>query len=159
ADAPAPRRRSRAVGLSIVLPKGSLEAATLQLFEDADLAVQRGSDVQYRASIDDPRVDEVRILRPQEIPRYVADGPFALGLTARDWVEETGADVVSLTELSYSKATAGPIRLVLAVAADSPARSVRDLPAGLRVHTEYPELTKRYFAQQDIDARVFLSYG
>ena len=145
--------------LRIVLPKGSLERATLTLFEDADLAVNRSSDVDYRASIDDPRVDEVRILRPQEIPRYVADGLFDVGITGRDWIEETGADVVTLSELHYSKATARPIRVVLAVAADSPAGSVADLPAGVRVHTEYPQLTTRYFAEHGVDADVQLSYG
>ena len=127
-----PAPHERLVMLRLVLPKGSLERATLQLFEDADLAVSRGSDVDYRGTIDDPRVDEVRILRPQEIPRYVADGLFDLGITGRDWIEERDADVVTLTELHYSKATARPIRMVLAVAADSPAQTVADLPAGSR---------------------------
>lgn len=145
--------------LSLVLPKGSLEQATLQLFEDADLSVLRSSDVDYRATIDDPRVEGVRILRPQEIPRYVADGLFDVGITGRDWIEETGAGVVTLTELHYSKATARPIRVVLAVDAESSAASVTDLPAGVRVHTEYPELTKRYFRDRGIDAKVSLSYG
>lgn len=145
--------------LSLVLPKGSLERATLQLFEDADLAVLRGSEVNYRGSIDDPRVADVRILRPQEIPRYIAEGRFDLGITGRDWIEETGADVVSLAELHYSKATARPIRVVLAVAADSETRTVADLHDGVRVHTEYPELTKRYFAQHGVAAEVSLSYG
>jgi ATP phosphoribosyltransferase len=146
--------------LNIVLPKGSLERSTLELFDDADLGVTRSSDVDYRASIDDPRVAEVRILRPQEIPRYVAEGRFDLGITGRDWIEETAADVVTLTELHYSKATARPIRVVLAVAADSDAQKVTDLPgSGLRVHTEYPELTRRYFAEHGIDAEVTLSYG
>jgi ATP phosphoribosyltransferase len=145
--------------LNLVLPKGSLERATLELFEDADLAVQRRSDVEYRASIDDPRVREVRILRPQEIPRYVAAGDFDLGVTGRDWVEETGADVVSLGELAYSKTTAHPVRLVLAVAADDPVQRVEDLPAGVRVHSEYPELTRRYLAGRGVDASVSLSYG
>ena len=145
--------------LSLVLPKGSLERATLQLFEDADLAVQRSSDVEYRAGIDDPRVSTVRILRPQEIPRYVAEGRFDLGVTGRDWVEETAADVVSLGELHYSKNTGDDVRIVLAVAADNPVASVEDLPAGVRVHTEYPELTRRYFAAHGITADVSLSYG
>ncbi len=145
--------------LRIVLPKGSLENATLQLFEDADLPVSRGSDVDYRGSIDDPRVAEVRILRPQEIPQYVAEGRFDVGVTGRDWIEERNAEVVTLTELHYSKATARPIQMVLAVAADSPAQGVQDLPPGLVVHTEYPELTRRYFAKQGIDADVQLSYG
>ena len=115
--------------LRLVLPKGSLERATMQLFEDADLAVSRGSDVDYRGSIDDPRVDEVRILRPQEIPRYVADGMFDVGITGRDWIEERNAEVVTLTELHYSKATARPIRMVLAVGGRL-ARAVGDRPAG-----------------------------
>ncbi len=145
--------------LRVVLPKGSLERATLQLFEDADLAVQRSSDVEYRAQIDDPRVADVRILRPQEISRYVADGLFDLGITGRDWVEETGAEVVTLQELHYSKATARPIRVVLAVADDSPVRSVRDLSSGVRVQTEYPELTRRFLEKNGVDARITLSYG
>jgi ATP phosphoribosyltransferase len=145
--------------LSLVLPKGSLERATLELFADADLAVQRSSDVDYRAGIDDPRVRDVRILRPQEIPRYVADGRFDLGVTGRDWVEETGAEVVSLGELEYSKSSNRPVRLVLAVAVDAAVQKVDDLPAGVRVHTEYPELTRRYFAARGIDADVTLSYG
>ena len=85
--------------LRIVLPKGSLEKATLELFEAADLNVIRSSTVDYRATIDDPRVAEVRILRPQEIPVYVAEGLFDLGITGRDWVEETASAVVSLGEL------------------------------------------------------------
>ena len=145
--------------LRLVLPKGSLEKATLQLFEDADLAVVRSSDVDYRASIDDPRVVDVTILRPQEIPRYVADGLFDLGVTGRDWIEETGAEVTSLTQLHYSKATARPIRMVLAIAGDSTWQSVEDFPAGVRVHTEYPELTRRFLEKHGIDAEITLSYG
>jgi ATP phosphoribosyltransferase len=145
--------------LRLVIPKGSLEQATMQLFEDADLALNRASGVDYRASIDDPRVADVRILRPQEIPRYVADGLFDVGVTGRDWVEETGADVVTLTELHYSKATARPINVVLAVAADASWSAVTDLPAGVRIHTEYPELTRRYFEKHGVDADVSLSYG
>ena len=85
--------------LRIVLPKGSLEKATLELFEAADLTVVRSSSVDYKATIDDPRVDEVRILRPQEIPVYVAEGLFDVGITGRDWIEETSSEVVSLGEL------------------------------------------------------------
>jgi ATP phosphoribosyltransferase len=145
--------------LRLVLPKGSLEVATLQLFEDADLGLSRGSDVDYRATIDDPRVSDVRILRPQEIPQYVADGRFDLGITGRDWIEERNATVVTLTELHYSKRTASPVQIVLAVAADSSATSIADLPNGLVVHTEYPELTRRYFAKHGVEADVQLSYG
>ena len=145
--------------LRLVLPKGSLEAATFDLFEAADLRVRRSSDVNYRASIDDPRIAEVRILRPQEIPTYVAEGLFDIGITGRDWVEETASDVVSLGELHYSKVSTDPVRIVLAVPDDSPVRSVDDLPAGVRVSSEYPELTRRFFAERGVDADVRLSYG
>jgi ATP phosphoribosyltransferase len=145
--------------LRIVLPKGSLESATLELFAAADLTVVRSSAVEYRASIEDPRVDEVRILRPQEIPVYVAEGLFDVGITGRDWIEETGSDVVSLGELRYSRATTNPVKVVVAVAENSPARSVADLPQGVRVSSEYPELTRRFFAERGIEADVRLSYG
>ncbi|MFM8236129.1 MAG: ATP phosphoribosyltransferase, partial [Actinomycetota bacterium] len=101
----------------------------------------------------------VTILRPQEIPRYVAEGLFDLGITGRDWIEETDSTVETLTQLHYSKATARPIRMVLAVAGDSPVQRVADLPRGVRVHTEYPELTRRFFAEHGIDAEITLSYG
>jgi ATP phosphoribosyltransferase len=145
--------------LKLVLPKGSLEKATLALFEAADLPVNRSSSVEYKATIHDPRVDEVRILRPQEIPTYVSDGLFDLGITGRDWVEETGADVISLGEMRYSKATSLPVRIIVAVPGDSPVERVEDLPQGVRVSTEYPELTRRYFAKKGIEADIRLSYG
>lgn len=148
--------------LNLVLPKGSLEKATLELFAAADLSVHRSSDVDYRATINDPRLGEVRILRPQEIPVYVAEGRFDLGITGRDWIEERGADVVSLGELAYSKETSNPIRVVLAVKDDSPYESLEDLkslPSTLRVSTEYPALTARALTEAGIDAEVALSYG
>ena len=145
--------------LKIVLPKGSLETATLALFDAADLTVVRSSAVEYKASIDDPRVESVRILRPQEIASYVQEGLFDLGITGRDWVEETSSDIVSLGELRYSKATSQPVRVVVAVADSSPAQSAKDLKDGVRVTTEYPEMTRRYFAERGIKADIRLSYG
>ncbi len=145
--------------LRIVLPKGSLEKATFELFEAADLNVIRSSAADYKATIDDPRVLEVRILRPQEIPVYVAEGLFDIGITGRDWVEETGSQIESLGELQYSKATANPVMVVVAVAGDSLYQRVEDLPHGVRVASEYPEMTKRYFAAKGVNADVRLSYG
>ncbi len=145
--------------LRIVLPKGTLERPTLELFESADLPVSRSSDVAYKAQVDDPRIDEVRILRPQEIPGYVAEGLFDLGITGRDWIEETSSEVVSLGALHYSKNTARPVRIVLAVPASSAVSGIGDLPAGVKVSTEYPELTRRYFEKHGIDADIRLSYG
>jgi len=136
-----------------------LEKATLELFSAADLPVVRSSSVDYRATIDDPRIADVRILRPQEIPMYVAEGLFDIGLTGRDWVEETSSDVISLGELRYSKATSNPVLVVAAVAADSAVQRVEDLPQGVRVTSEYPKLTERYFTSKGITADVRLSYG
>lgn len=145
--------------LRLVLPKGSLEKATMELFTEADLPVSRSSSVQYRADIADPRISEVRILRPQEIPRYVAEGTFDLGITGRDWIEETQSDVVMLGEMRYSKATSRPVRVVVACPADAPWQSVADLPQGVKVSSEYPAMTKRFFESKGIDARIELSYG
>ncbi len=145
--------------LSLVLPKGSLERSTLDLFDAADLTVWRASDRDYHASIDDPRIDRVRFLRPQEIPSYVAEGLFDFGITGRDWIAETGADVASLGELPYSKATSNPIRVVLAVPVNSGWESISDLPDGIRISTELPSLTRRFLEENGIKAVVTPSYG
>lgn len=145
--------------LRLVIPKGSLERATFSLFEAADLAIHRSSTVDYRATIADPRIGEVRILRPQEIPLYVAEGLFDIGITGRDWIEETGSEVARVGILPYSKETAEPVRIVLAVADDSPVWSVDDVVDGSRVATEYPALTRRFFEARGIDVDIRLSHG
>jgi ATP phosphoribosyltransferase len=145
--------------LSLVLPKGSLENATLALFDAADLGVRRGSDRDYRAAIDDPRIDRVMFLRPQEIPQYVSQGLFDVGITGRDWITETDSDVVSITELEYSKATSNPVKIVLAVPKEHPATTGAELPDGVRVSTEFPELTRRFFAKVGVAAVIVPSYG
>jgi ATP phosphoribosyltransferase len=145
--------------LSLVLPKGSLERATLDLFDAADLTVHRSSDRDYHASVDDPRIERVRFLRPQEIPSYIEQGLFDFGITGRDWIAETGADVASLGELQYSKATSDPVRVVLAVPAAAPWTSAADLPEGVRVSTEFPALTRRYLDAAGVKAVVITSYG
>jgi ATP phosphoribosyltransferase len=145
--------------LSLVLPKGSLEKATLDLFDAADLAVLRGSDRDYHASIDHPGIERVRFLRPQEIPEYVEEGLFDLGITGRDWITETDSDVVSLGELQYSKATGNPVRVVLAIPKDAPWQTAGDLPEGIRISTEFPNLTRRYLDKHGVKAVVVPSYG
>ena len=145
--------------LSLVIPKGSLERATLDLFDAADLTVRRSSDRDYHAIIDDPRIDRVRFLRPQEIPSYVERGLFDFGITGRDWITETGADVASLGELHYSKATSDPVRVVLAVPATQPWQTTADLPEGVRISTEFPALTRRYLDDHGVKAVVIQSYG
>ena len=146
--------------LKLVIPKGSLEEQTLFLLEAADLRVRRGSSRDYHGTIDDERIERVSLLRPQEIPEYVQEGFFDLGITGRDWVEETGADVETLAELTYAKGGPGhPVRIVLAVPIDSPAERAADLERDARISTEYPNLTRRYFEGLGIPVRVFESYG
>ena len=145
--------------LRLAIPKGSLEKPTLQLFEDADLHVRRSSDVEYKATINDPRVDEVSVLRPQEIPDYVADGLFDVGIAGRDSIDECGRDVVSLGVLRYSRATDRPFNIVLAVAQDSPYQRIEDLPEGVRVSTEWVRMTERFLEDRGVKAVVRYSYG
>jgi ATP phosphoribosyltransferase len=145
--------------LSLVLPKGSLEKATLELFDAADLTVRRSSDRDYHAFVDDPRIDRVRFLRPQEIPSYLEQGLFDFGITGRDWITETDAKVASLGKLEYSKATSKPVRVVLAVPEGSSWQSVADLPEGVRISTELPSLTRRYLEDHGVKAVVIPSYG
>ena len=145
--------------LSLVLPKGSLESQVLNLFAAADLTVVRGSDRDYHAKIDDPRVDRVRFLRPQEIPIFVGQGIFDLGISGRDWITETAADVVSLGEIGGGRATDDPVHVVLAVPKDAPWQQVADLPEGVRISTEMPNLTAAYLAEHGVKAQVFPSAG
>ena len=146
--------------LKFVIPKGSLEEQTLRLLEQADLAVRRGSSRDYHGRIDDDRIERVSLLRPQEIPRYVEDGFFDIGITGRDWVVETEAVVDELASLEYAKGGVGyGVRVVLAVPLDHPAQRAGDLPQGSRISTEYPNIVRRHFEQLQIPVKVFESYG
>jgi ATP phosphoribosyltransferase len=131
----------------------------LDLFSAADLTVIRGSDRDYHAKIDDPRVSRVRFLRPQEIPTFVEQGVFDFGISGRDWISETGADVVSLGEIGGGRATDDPVRVVLAVPQSAPWERVEDLPEGIRISSEMPHLTARFLADHGVKARVFPSAG
>lgn len=146
--------------LKLVIPKGSLEAQTLRLFEEADLRVRRGSERDYHGTIDDDRIERVSILRPQEIPLYVQDGLFDLGITGQDWIAETGADLEVLTTLTYAKTGTGHgTKIVLAVPKEHPANSAKEIPPGTRISTEFVELTKKAFADLGIDVKVSWSFG
>ena len=133
---------------------------TLRLFEEADLRVRRGSDRDYHGTIDDDRVERVSILRPQEIPLYVQDGLFDIGITGQDWIAETGADLVELTTLTYAKTGTGHgTKVVLAVPNEHPANSASEIPPGTRISTEFVELTRRFFADLGIEVKVSWSFG
>jgi ATP phosphoribosyltransferase len=144
--------------ISIALPKGSLEAQTLQLFREADLEVKR-TDRDYNPRIDDPRIGKVKILRPQEIPTYVERGYFDMGISGLDWVRETTSDVVEVANLSYSKTGEGNVRIVVAVHHDEPIQTITQIRQDSRVTTEYPNLTKEFFASLGIQVQLFHSFG
>jgi ATP phosphoribosyltransferase len=146
--------------LRLVIPKGSLEEQTLRLLEAADLHVRRSSGRDYHGTIDDDRIERVSVLRPQEIPSYVQDGFFDVGITGQDWIAETGADVEVLTSLSYAKSGTGHgTKIVLAVPNDHPANSAKEMPEGSRISTEFLHLTERYFEELGIAVKVVWSYG
>lgn len=145
--------------LKLVLPKGSLERATFEIFEAADLKLFRGSERDYHGNIEDPRILSVAILRPQEIPTYVEDGFFDIGVTGEDWIAETGADVVKVTALEYSKQTDLPVKIVVAVPEAAGITTPEQIKPDSRISTELPNLTKAYFERLGIPVKVFLSYG
>jgi ATP phosphoribosyltransferase len=142
--------------LTLGLPSGSLMEATLSLFAKAGFSIS-GSKRSYRPAIDDPEL-EIRLLRAQEISRYVEHGYLDAGITGRDWVAENESDVREVTELSFSKASSRPTRWVLVVPEDSPVRSVRDLE-GKRVATEAVGLTRRFFERAGVKAELEFSWG
>jgi len=142
--------------LTLGLPSGSLMEATLSLFAKAGFSIS-GSKRSYRPAIDDPEL-EIRLLRAQEISRYVEHGYLDAGITGRDWVAENESDVREVTELSFSKASSRPTRWVLVVPEDSPVRNVRDLE-GKRVATEAVGLTRRFFERAGVNVDIEFSWG
>jgi len=144
--------------ITLALPKGSLEAQTLQLFKEADLEVRR-TDRDYNPCIADSRIGKVKILRPQEIPTYVDKGYFDLGISGLDWVRETKSDVVEVAALTYSKTGEGNVKIVIAVQRDEPIENASQIRPGSKVTTEYPELTKQFFEEKKIPVQLFHSYG
>lgn len=144
--------------LSIALPKGSLQEQTMLLFNQADMTIGSSSRA-YNPTVDDPRISHAKILRPQEIPIFVQDGYFDLGISGHDWIRESGAQVVEVAELPYAKTGTGVVNMVLAVPEDSPVSSARDIEPGSRITTEFPKVTAEFFENLGIDVEVHFSYG
>ena len=138
------------------LPKGSLQESTFALFKRAGFTVTCSSR-SYFPSIDDAEI-KCRLLRPQEMSRYVELGLLDAGICGWDWVYENGSDVVDVCELNYSKATSNPVRWVLAVPSDSKIKSVKDLQ-GKRISTEALGIVKRYLKKNGVKADVEFSWG
>lgn len=142
--------------LKLGLPKGSLQDSTFELFANAGFhfSVQRRS---YFPSIDDDELEAI-LIRAQEMARYVSLGAFDAGLTGKDWIIETDADVIEVADLVYSKASMRPVRWVLAVPESSSIQSVKDLE-GKHIATEVTNITKQYLAKNSVNASVEFSWG
>jgi ATP phosphoribosyltransferase len=142
--------------LRLGIPKGSLENATVELFRKAGFNISTSSR-SYFPAIDDPEI-ECMLIRAQEMARYVDDGILDAGLTGRDWVEESEANVVTIADLIYAKQSFGKVRWVLAVPESSPFHSVKDLQ-GKIIATELVATTKRYLERNGVTAKVEFSWG
>jgi len=142
--------------LKLGIPKGSLQDSTVELFAKAGWRISVSSR-SYYPGIDDPEI-ECMMVRAQEMARYVESGALDAGLTGKDWILETGADVEEVAELVYSKTSLGRVRWVLAVAEDSAFQSVRDLE-GKVISTEAVRMTEKYLARNGVKARVEFSWG
>ncbi|MGA2509121.1 MAG: ATP phosphoribosyltransferase [Candidatus Acidiferrales bacterium] len=142
--------------LKLGIPKGSLQDSTVELFAKAGWRISVNSR-SYYPGIDDPEI-ECMMVRAQEMARYVENGALDAGLTGKDWILETGADVEEVAELVYSKTSLGRVRWVLAVAEDSTIQTVRDLE-GKVIATEAVKMTEKYLAKHGVKARVEFSWG
>ena len=142
--------------LTIGLPSGSLMEPTIALFAKAGFSIS-GSSRSYRPSVDDSEL-RIRLLRAQEISRYIEHGYLDCGITGRDWVEENASDIQEVVQLPYSKASSNPTRWVLVVPESSPIKCTADLD-GKRVATEAVGITKRFFERAGVRAEVEFSWG
>ena len=142
--------------LKLGIPAGSLQKATIELFAKAGFNITE-SDRSYLPSIND---DEIKptMLRAQEMSRYVADGVLDAGITGFDWIMENASDIIEVCELGYSKATSKPTRWVLAVPEESKIQKAQDLKGGI-IATELVNVTKKFFADRNIDVKIEFSWG
>jgi ATP phosphoribosyltransferase len=142
--------------LTFGIPKGSLQQATVNLFEKSGWKINV-NDRSYFPDINDEEI-ECNICRAQEMPRYVENGTIDAGLTGKDWIEENESDVVVVDDLIYSKTSQKPARWVLAVPSDSSLKRLEDLQ-GKKIATELVNYTRRYFKERNIDVKIEFSWG
>ncbi|MFH1585750.1 MAG: ATP phosphoribosyltransferase [archaeon] len=142
--------------IKLGIPKGSLQEATLKLFKNAGFNIVVNGR-SYKPTIDDEEI-ECLLIRAQEIPKYVEKGVLDIGLTGKDWIMETGADVKEIEDLIYSKKRFRKVKLVLAVAKDSNIKTIKDLE-GKRIATEFVNITKNYLKENRVNADVEFSWG
>ena len=142
--------------LKLGLPAGSLQKTTVEMFKKAGYNINI-NDRSYFPYIDDEQIECI-LVRAQEIPRYTQAGVLDAGISGKDWITETGADVVEVADLAYSKQGLRPIRLVLAVPRDSAITKVEDLQ-GKKIATELVEVTKKFLQERNVQAEVEFSWG
>jgi len=142
--------------LKFGIPKGSLEKATIALFEKSGWRIKLSSR-NYFPEIDDPEMS-CSICRPQEMSRYVESGVLDAGITGKDWTLENDSDVVVVADLVYSKVSRKPTRWVVAVPGDSDIKTLEDLQ-GKKISTELVNFTRKYFAERGIDIDIEFSWG
>jgi ATP phosphoribosyltransferase len=142
--------------LKLGIPVGSLQNATIELFDKAGFHIF-DSKRNYLPCIDDGQIQLI-MLRAQEMSRYVEDGVIDAGITGYDWIMENGSDVAEICELAYSKATSNPTRWVLVVPDESNVKNIKDLAGGI-IATELVNVTKKYFADKNISVKVEFSWG
>ena len=142
--------------LKLGLPKGSLEKATIELFEKAGWLIKPAAR-NYFPEIDDPELD-CSICRPQEMSRYVESGMLDAGITGKDWTMENESDAVLVCDLVYSKVSRRPTRWIIAVVGDSEIKSIEDLE-GKKIATELVNVTRRFFAEKKINVDIEFSWG
>lgn len=142
--------------LKLGLPKGSLEKATIELFEKAGWMIKPAAR-NYFPKIDDPELD-CSICRPQEMSRYIESGMLDAGITGKDWTLENNSEAVIVADLVYSKVSRKPTRWVIAVAGDSDIKTIEDLQ-GKKVATELVNVTRRFFQERSIDVDIEFSWG
>jgi ATP phosphoribosyltransferase len=142
--------------LKFGIPKGSLEAQTLELMRKSGWRISVG-ERSYIPRADDPSLS-FRLLRPQEMPRYIADGTLDAGITGSDWIVENGVDLIEVEKFVYSKVSLQPTRWVLCVPDRSPVTRLEDLE-GKRIATEMVAFTRRVFAERKIKVDVEFSWG
>src|ERR1700742_2761396 len=142
--------------LRVGLPTGSLQEPTFTLFSKAGFHIS-GASRSYKPSVDDPQL-VIRLLRAQEISRYVEHGFLDCGLTGKDWIANNASDVEVLAEMVFSKVSNKPTRWVIAVPEDSPIKTVKDLQ-GKVIATEAVDLTRRFLAQHGVTASIEFSWG
>ena len=142
--------------LRLGIPKGSLQQSTLEMMEKAGYRVQAGTRSYYPA-VDDEELN-MRLIRPQDMSRFVERGIIDAGLTGADWVAENESDVVKVAELIYAKQQLIPVRWVIAVGNDSPVSKVEDLE-GKRVSTELVNVTRKFLSERGVTAEIEFSHG